>query len=341
MHTALSAWVLAITRALEEAGVDPRPLLDGAGMDSTRLGDLSFRYSQEHVTSLWIAAVAATADETFGLKVARQVRPSTFHVVGYAMSCSATLKNAAERFARSARLVSDSATVEFEPVETGYLLTVDLNSRGRPPIYQTIDGILGSFLLLCEWIQTTPIVPLRVTFRHAAVPDTTVYNDLFHVPVEFDQPQDSILFAAADLERPVPSANEDLALMLNEMTSRYLALRFGAPFSRRVREALVSQLPNGEPGKAETARVMGMTGRTLLRRLADENTSFQEVLDRLREELAYDYLRRDDLNVQNIAYMLGFSGSSTFSRAFMRWTGLRPSDWREHQTRQRFEAATV
>src|SRR3546814_11482944 len=71
-----------------------------------------------------------------------------------------------------------------------------------------------------------------------------------------------------------------------------------------------------------------MTERTLLRRLREENTTFQEVLDSLREELAYDYLRRRDLTIENIAYLLGFSSSSTFSRAFMRWTGQRPSGWR-------------
>src|SRR3546814_8790271 len=76
-----------------------------------------------------------------------------------------------------------------------------------------------------------------------------------------------------------------------------------------------------------------MTERTLLRRLRDENTTFQEVLERLREELAFDYLRRDNLTMEKIAYLLGFSSSSAFSRAFVRWTGQRPSDWREGRPR--------
>lgn len=333
MQTGLSAWVFAIARALEDSEIDHAELFRGIGMDPSRIGDLSHRYSQEQVTSLWIAAVEGTRDENFGLKVARHIRPSTFHVVGYAMACSATLRRAAERFTHSARLISDSAVVTFEAVPQGYRLTVDLKTGGRQPIYQTIDTMLAGFLLLCEWIQSKPLVPVEVMLRHSAPRDRNPYEQIFHLPVRFESECNAIVFHAEDLERAVPSANEELAMALDEMTSKYLALRFGHRFSRKVRDVLVAQLPTGEPRKGETARMLGLTERTLLRRLRDENTTYQEVLDRLREELAFDYLQRDDLTIEAIAALLGFSGSNTFSRAFARWTGQRPSDWRENQRR--------
>lgn len=329
MQTGLSAWVFAIVRALEDAGVDYVALLRGIGMDPEKVGDLHHRYSQVQVSNLWVAAVAATEDPYLGLKIARHIRPSTFHVVGYAMACSATLKRAAERFAHSARLVSDSATVEFLPEGDNYLLKVDLNIKGRKPLYQTIDTILAGFLMLCEWIQTAPVIPVEVKFRHKAPVDDTAYRDVFRCKLSFGQPLNGIVFRAVDLERPVPSANEELAMVLDEMAAKYLALRFAHRFSRKVRDALIGQLPEGEPNKMETARLLNMTERTLLRRLRDENTTFQEVLDRLREELAYDYLRRKDLSIDKTAHLLGFSSSSTFSRAFVRWTGQRPSYWRD------------
>ncbi len=330
LQTGLSAWIFAIVRALEDAGVDYEALLRDIGMAPEKVGDLHHRYSQEQVTSLWIAAVAATDDPNFGLKVARHIRPSTFHVVGYAMSCSATLRRAAERFAHSARLISDAAAVQFVPEGPDhYRLTVDLNTGGRQPIYQTLDTILAGFLMLCEWIQTAPVIPAQVSFRHRRPADESDYQAIFRSPISYGQPTNSILFRAADLDRPVPSANEELAMLLDEMAAKYLAYRFASRFARKVRDALIGQLPNGEPSKQETARLLAMTERTLLRRLRDENTTFQEVLDRLREELAYDYLRRADLTMEKIAYLLGFSSSSAFSRAFVRWTGQRPSEWRE------------
>jgi AraC-like DNA-binding protein len=333
MQTGLSAWIYAISRALDESGVASEDLLRSIGMDPARLGDVNHRYSQDQVTSLWIAAVEATRDESFGLKVARHVRPSTFHVVGYAMACSATLRRALERFAHSARLVSDSAVVEFRPTGDAYRLEMDLNTGGRKPIYQTIDTMLAGVFLLCEWIRGSDVSPLEVSFRHHRPADDSLYAEVFHGAVKFDQPINAITFRAADLDAAVPSANEELAMMLDEMTSKYLALRFSGRFSRKVREALVVQLADGEPTKTETARLLVMTERTLLRRLQEENTTFQEVLDHLREEKAYDYLRQPDLTIDAIAVRLGFSTSSTFSRAFTRWTGQRPSDWRESQRR--------
>jgi hypothetical protein len=283
VQTGLSAWVFAIVRALEDAGIDPASLLKKIGMAPDKVGDLQHRYSQEQVTSLWIAAVEETGDNNFGLKVARHIRPSTFHVVGYAMSCSSSLKRAAERFAHSARLISDAAAVDFVKVDGNYLLKVDLNTGGRKPIYQTIDTIVAGFLMLLEWIRTAPVVPIEVKFRHRRPVDERDYKEVFRCPIYYGQRENSILFNGVDFELPVPSANEELAMLLDEMAARHLEYRFATRFSLKVRDALVGQLPNGEPSKRETAQLLGMTERTLLRRLHDENTTFQELLDRLRE----------------------------------------------------------
>jgi hypothetical protein len=219
LQTGLSAWVYAIVRALDEAGVDRHALLRRVGIDPERLLDLNHRYFQEQVTSLWIASVEATGDPGFGLKVARHIRPSTFHIVGYAMACSATLRRAAERFTRSARLISDAADVQFVREPEGYRLVADLNTAGRQPIYQTIDTMLAGFFMLSEWIAGSAIVPLEVTFRHPAPINDQDYKEIFRCPVLFSAADNTILFASADLERPVPSANEELAIVLDEMTT--------------------------------------------------------------------------------------------------------------------------
>lgn len=328
MQTGLSAWVLAIAQALEDAGLDHSRIMEEIGMDAARIGDLTHRYSQDQVTALWIAAGKATRDETFGLKVARHVRPSTFHVVGYAMSCSATLRRAGERFARYSRIVSDAATVQLLPQEKGMELSVELNPKGHQPIYHTIDTILAGFHMLGEWILREPIAPMAVTLRHAAPNDVRPYEDVFHCPVRFEQDRNVILYSTETIDKPIPSANEELAHVLDEMAANHIIRRRGQRFSSKVREALIAQLPKGFPSRKATAAMLGITERTLLRRLADEDTTFQEVLEGLRETLSFDYLRRPDLTTEEISYLLGFSSNSSFSRAFYRWTGERPSDWR-------------
>jgi AraC-like DNA-binding protein len=260
--------------------------------------------------------------------VARHIRPSTFHVVGYAMSCSATLRRAGERFARYSRIVSDAAAVAFASRDNGAELSVELNPKGHQPIYHTIDTILAGFHMLSEWILREPIEPMLVTMRHAAPRDVGPYGDVFHCPVHFGQDRNLIVYSGETIDKPVPSANEELAHVLDEMAANQIIRRRGQRFSSKVRDALITQLPKGFPSRKATAAMLGVTERTLLRRLADEDTTFQDVLEGLRETLAFDYLRRPDLTTEEIAYLLGFSSNSSFSRAFHRWTGERPSDWR-------------
>ncbi len=329
MQTGLSSWVLAIVKSIQDANIDSDRLLSQIGMDASKIGDLTHRYSQEQVTALWIAASKATADPVFGLKVARHVRPSTFHVVGYAMSCSQTLRRAGERFARYSRIISDAAIVRFDEVPEGVSLTVDLKPQGERPIYHTIDTILAGFHHLCEWILGAEVVPIAVRMQHRSPGNLQPYRDVFHCPISFDQPVNEILYPNDMIDQPIPSANEELAHVLDEMAANHIDRRQTQRFSSMVREALLGQLPGGFPSRQKTADLLGITERTLLRRLADEGTTFQDVLERLRESLAFDYLRRPELTSEEVAFLLGFSSNSSFSRAFMRWTGERPSEWRE------------
>ena len=330
MQTGLSSWVYAIVRALQEAGVDADELMRGIGMETAKIGDLSHRYSQNQVTSLWIAASKKTGDPHFGLHVARHVRPSTFHVVGYAMSCSANLRRSGKRFARFSQIISDAAIVKFEELPEGMALTVDLKPHGSTPLYHTIDTILAGFHLLCEWIVGEPIRPLAVELQHKALPDAQPYLDVFHCPVAFNKRINRIIYDHDVIEKPIPAANEEMAHMLDEMAANLLEQRRMLRFSGRVREALLAQLPKGFPTRKKTAQILAVTERTLLRRLADERTTYQDVLENLRKSLALEYLRRPELTSEEIAYLLGFSSHSSFSRAFMRWTGQRPSEWRVH-----------
>lgn len=329
MQTGLSSWVLAIVKSIQDAGIDADRLLEQIGMDASKIGDLTHRYSQEQVTALWIAASKATADPVFGLKVARHVRPSTFHVVGYAMSCSETLRRAGERFARYSRIISDAAIVQFQEMPGSVSLTVDLKPHGERPVYHTIDTILAGFHHLCEWILGAEIVPVAVRMQHGAPGNPQPYRDVFHCPISFDEPCNEIVYSSETIDQPIPSANEELAHVLDEMAANHIDRRQTQRFSAMVRQALLGQLPRGFPSRQKTANLLGITERTLLRRLADEGTTFQDVLERLRESLSFDYLRRPELTNEEIAFLLGFSSNSSFSRAFMRWTGERPSEWRE------------
>lgn len=176
-----------------------------------------------------------------------------------------------------------------------------------------------------RWIVGEEITPVAVRFAHDRPRRGSGLDAYFGCPISYGQPDDSIVFKRADLDRPILVADEELASLLDGVANRYLETRMAGRFAVRVRDALIARMPDGFVRKSDIAKSLHMTERTLLRRLKEEGTTFTDVLDRVRLQLAFQYLKRPDLGIRDIAYMLGFSDEGTFSRAFKRWTGRRPS----------------
>jgi AraC-like DNA-binding protein len=319
-----TGWVLAILRAMRSAGVDPDAVMTDIGMDPALLEGGYSRYSQAQVSQLWRRAIDLTGDPHFGFKVAAEVRPATFHVVGYSMSCSATLARALHRFAVYCRLISDSTTATLTEVNNQVVLEFHFDTGGAPPIYQTVDTVLASILSYMRWIANEAVVPLMVHLPHQPASGMRAHRQFYGCPVEFGARRTCMIFAKKDLDRKILSSDEELASVLDSTASRYLDQRMAGRLAVRVRDIMIAQLPHEVPSKACTAKMLGMTERTLLRRLKEEGTTFADVLRQLREERAFQYLQQG-VRLSEVAYLLGFSDNGTFSRAFKQWTGRRPS----------------
>lgn len=331
-RSALTGWVLAIVRAMQVHDIDADKVLAEIGMDPSRLEGGYSRYSQEQLSELWKRAAALTGDPCFSLRVAEQVRPTSFHVVGYLMMCSSNLLRALQRFVRFTRLISDSATASLVETDGKVIVEFHFDTGGEPPIYQTVDTVLASVVNLMRWIAQGELKIAKVCFSHAAVDARDEFSRFFGCSISYDAPRTRLTFEKADLLRPIMSSDEELASMLESAAQRFLEQRMAGRFAIRVRDLMIAQLPDEVPTKARTAKLLGMTERTLLRRLKDEGTTFAEVLKQLREEMAFRYLRRG-LCLSEVAYLLGFSDNGTFSRAFKDWTGRRPSTVTEELAR--------
>lgn len=337
--SSLTGWVLAIVRAMRTCGIDTDAVLADVGMDAALLEGGYSRYSQEQLSALWLRAIELSGDEAFTLLVAGQVRPATFHVLGYAMSCSATLSRALSRFSRYCRLVSDACTAIL--TENGETVTLEFlfDTGGTPLIHQTVDTVVASVLAYARWISGEPIVPVAIHLRHSRPKSHEAYLAFFRSPIFYNTNQTCIVFNRSDLDRHILVADEELASMLDKVADEYLDRRMSGRMAVRVRDLLIASLPNDPASKANVARALNLTERTLLRRLKMEGTTFVDVLNGVRQELAFQYLRRPGVTVSDAAYMLGFSDENTFSRAFKRWTGRRPGAMLAGQKRSA-EAAT-
>lgn len=174
-------------------------------------------------------------------------------------------------------------------------------------------------------------MPLQVTLRQPAPAYRARYAEVFGCPIGFDQPDDSIAFRAEDLELPLLSVNADLhGLLVGAADAQLERIGAGEADSLRLRvvQAMRRLLHSDEPTLAAVAGELHLSERTLQRRLAEQQSSFTDLLDAVRHESALAYLREQRISVGEVGYLLGFSTPSSFFRAFKRWTGTTPQGWR-------------
>lgn len=319
----LATWSATILRALEARGLDSGPIAARAGIDPAALGPEA-RVPRAALNRLWELAVEATGDPAFGIEAARAVAQTTFHALGYAVLASVTMKEAFERMIRYRRLIGDVLDLRLVDAGDRYRFVIDVSAHPGVP-FQAVDAIAAVWVRQARLLHAPrPCEPLAVTFARPRPGDVEPYRRAFRTAVRFDAAENALEFSRADVEERLPAGNAELARGNDEVLVRYLARLERSRVSSRVQQALLEALPDGAPAKPAIARALGMSGRNLQRHLAEEGTSFKELLNEARITLARNYVDEGRLSVTEIAFVLGFADTSTFSRAFKRWTGSSP-----------------
>jgi AraC-like DNA-binding protein len=151
------------------------------------------------------------------------------------------------------------------------------------------------------------------------------FDEWFRSPIDWGADRATVLCRREDLVQPLPTANPDVAQANERVALEYLERLDRTDIVTQVRRRILELLPSGPPTQTEIARALALSPRTLHRRLAEAGTSFAQLLDDTRRELAGGYLQRTDYAIAEVAYLLGFAEVSSFNRAFRRWTGIAPS----------------
>ena len=243
------------------------------------------------------------------------------------MSCN-NLRAAFERLIRYLLILSDALTMTMIEERAGWRVTFVLLGGERPVPRQRIEFIFITVISFCRWITGRDIHPLAVDLPYPTPEDSAPYRAAYRCPVSFDAAGASMLFGDADLATALPTSNPLLADLHERFAGEYLAHFDHAQTSYRAREVIIRRLPDGEPRRDEVASALCMSERTLQRRLEEEATSFVELLDDTRRELAEQYLGRLNLSLGQAAYLLGFADQSSFFRACRRWFDASPGQYR-------------
>lgn len=318
-----------IIAAVAEAGVEPKELFRAVQLDPAVLKNPENRIPYAQLVALYEYGAKLTGDDAFGLHIAERAVPQMFNVLGYVGMASMTVGEALERLVRYYEIWSNGAV---------YGLTTE-GSKARLT-YRIIDARVRECRHECETSFATPVmlcykvagidwVPEQVGFHHSRPGNIAEHERIFRVPVFFNRPVNELIFDRSYLDLPLIHGDPGLSSVLDRHAERLLAeLPKPKCQTDRVRRALYENLKGGDPGLDVLARRLGMAGRTLQRKLKEEGASYQDLVDEVRCERSQQYLQKSGMATSEIAYQLGFSETSAFHRAFKRWTGATPKEYR-------------
>ena len=315
---------------LEEYGIDPDPVFRRVDLDPQLLFEPGAPYPLPGISAFWLEMGGLIDDPCSGLKTAGHWHPSHFGTIGYAMLASSSVRNGLERLIRFHRVVSDAQFGELIEDSRDNSLHIKLNwNQEAPWTPGREDAALTYILSSCRLNFNKPLNPKRVELTHNQHQCLLRYEKFFNCRVELNRPSPVLTFSLSDVDKVLRSGDEYLAQFHDRIMEDYISKLSEIRVIRSVQKVLAARLPDGPVTVDAVARELGMSTRKLQRDLRLEGTTYQELLNTTRRELAKRYVQDSHNDLTEVAFILGFADLSTFSRSFKRWTGISPSRYRK------------
>jgi AraC-like DNA-binding protein len=276
-------------------------------------------------------AIEITKDPDLGLKAAREIEVGDYGALEYAAASASTVREAQETLSRYTSLVNDALTSTLS-VENGRAV---IRFQSAVPLPRASSDFQAAAFYVASRARKAVVKypPTTISFVHERPENVREYEITFPgEEVLFGQSYDGMSFDAAFLDEKLVSADAKLHGVIRDHAENLLAeLPKVQSFSESVRVLITRELSRGDPSASHIAELLGMSSRTLARRLEDEGTTFKELVEELRRGLSLRYVGAKDLDIGEVAFLLGFSDTSSFYRAFKRWTGQTPLAYRRGQ----------
>jgi AraC-like DNA-binding protein len=318
-----------IVAGAAQRGVQPNQLLAQAGLRAEQLTNPDGRLPRESEVRLWEAAVRLSQDTDLGLHMAAQLNVGILGGLGFAVRSSATLGEAYERVARYLSLVNQDIELQIVRLTDGLVALRHVPPTTLHPPRQAIECFMALLYRVGQLGIGSAFAVSALHLRHAKVLDITAHQQLFGVSPRFAAEHDELILPRPLLAARQREAEPELGTILDRHLQDMLRqLPPKAGFLDQVRAALLAELKRGELSVTALAQRLHMSPRSLQRRLQQEQTTIKDLFTTLRHELAVRHLRERQESIAEIAFLLGFSEPSTFHRAFKRWTGMTPAQFR-------------
>lgn len=315
------------TAALRNRGVAVDPVLRRVGLSERDFDNRQGRISASAQSKLLEYAAEALNDSAFGLHLAQQANPREIGLLFYVGSAAKHVNEAVALYARYCRIVNEAIRVKVLEVESGVVVEFIFVGVSRHSARQNAEFGMAAAIKALREIAGRDIHPTHVSFAHAGDSNRRDLERFFGCPVEFGASIDQIALSNEILALPLITEDRHLLEALQPICDEAARERNTAKGTLRasVENEVQRLLHHGNAQRESVAKKLAMSTRTLARRLADENTTYEEVVDHLRRSLALQYVKEPSLSLSQIAWLLGYEGSSSFNHAFLRWTGRSPS----------------
>jgi len=317
----------AIPTVLSSLGANPVDVLAGAGVDLALFNDPDNPIPFAVLGRLVRHCVEQTGCRHFGLLVGQRGGLHSLGLVGLVGRHSPDVGSALRSFVRYFHIHAHGAVVALTLSEHTAMLSYDIYHAGVEAVDQIGDSAVAVIFNILGELCGANWKPVEIRFAHRRPDDVRPFQSFFQAPLTFDAEQNGVVFSADWLRRPLAGVDAGLRGQLQKQIE-VLEAKYGDDLREQVRAVLRTALLTGHARADEIAALFSLHSRTFSRRLADCGTSFQALVDEGRFAIACQMLEHSDVEINQVAVMLEYADASAFARAFRRWSGVTPTQWR-------------
>lgn len=318
-------WFRGLLHAAESIGMEGAALLKAAAVPPAVLESPYERLSLEQNLKLWRAIEESSTHANVGLAIGEKVKPSHFQLLALTLMQSPSLGEALNKSMRYTRLLSDGG--KYSVTTEGEWVALCYQPQAAGFSHHQVDAVMLLLHKFSSWLACRSIPLERVELTHSSV-NKAEYEKAFSAPIHFAAQRNALIFHKKILAEPLALTDSYLAQMHEQLLENQLALISEQDIASMVRHLLRSSFEL-TLNREEVARQLHVSSRSLQRKLKECNTSFQALLDEERFSRARQLLQQPNLSLTDISAQLGFAESSVFTRAFKRWSGLPPQEYRQ------------
>jgi AraC-like DNA-binding protein len=327
--------VAAMTGLLEcitAAGRDPDPILRAVGLDRSVLGNPEGFVASSVFTQLLEEASRQTGDDCFGLHFGNRFNPKNIGPLAYVVINSPTILAGIENAARYLKVHNQAAATSLDTEGQWFYLRYRVSDSSVDSVRQHNEYSMAVVLNTVRLMAGSDWRPQEVQFAHQSPAQITEHGMIFGVPVLFGRASNALVVEHEFIQRQVPAADSRLCQILQRYLEHVLAdMPREDDVVASVRKAMAETMREGDPTIARVAKKMGLSPRTLERRLKERGTRFKQLIDDTRRRFAINYLKDNGNTLTHVAFLLGYSEVSAFNHAFRRWVGQSPGDYRRRR----------